>query len=129
MYLNPTMTKRTLDVGNCQPDFQSITTLLTNHFDCQVTQAHAAADALAELKSERYDLVLVNRKLDCDYSDGIDVIREIKADADAADTPVMLITNFPEHQDAAEAAGALRGFGKLEFDAPETLERLRAVLG
>jgi hypothetical protein len=40
----------------------------------------------------------------------------------------MLITNFPEHQDAAVEAGAVRGFGKLEFSMPETLEKLKAVL-
>jgi hypothetical protein len=41
----------------------------------------------------------------------------------------MLITNYAEHQDAAEALGALRGFGKLEFDKPETLARLEPLLG
>ena len=71
--------------------------------------------------------MLVNRKLDADYSDGIEVIRAIKADAATADVPVMLVTNYPEHQDAAVAAGALRGFGKLEFDQPETREKLAAV--
>ena len=40
----------------------------------------------------------------------------------------MLITNFPEHQDAAEALGALRGFGKLEFENPETIARLKVLL-
>jgi hypothetical protein len=40
----------------------------------------------------------------------------------------MLITNYPEHQDAAVEAGAIRGFGKLEFDNPETRETLAAVL-
>ncbi len=31
--------------------------------------------ALAELRGGQFDLVLVNRKLDSDYSDGIEVIR------------------------------------------------------
>jgi CheY-like chemotaxis protein len=93
-----------------------------------VEQAHGAEDALAELHSSAYDLVLVNRKLDCDYSDGIAVIRRIKSQPDVADVPCMLITNYPEHQDAAVEAGAARGFGKLEFSQPETLQRLRSVL-
>ena len=117
-----------LDVGNCQPDHAAITSLLTGHFDCQVTQAHGADDAVAELRSRKYDLVLVNRKLDRDYSDGIDVIREIKAQPGLAGVPCMLITNYPEHQDAAVEAGAVRGFGKLEFSRPATLERLRSAL-
>ena len=52
------------------------------------------------------DLVVVNRKLDMDYSDGIEIIRQIKAEPALAATPVMLITNYPEHQDAAEQLGA-----------------------
>lgn len=122
------MPKRVLDVGNCPPDHSAIASLLTGHFDCAVVQAHGVDDALAELRSGDYDLVLVNRKLDRDYSDGIQVIREIKADAEAAEVPCMLITNYPEHQDAAVEVGAVRGFGKSELDRPETLLRLKDVL-
>jgi CheY-like chemotaxis protein len=102
---------------------------LARHFDCDVVQSHGPADTLELLSSGKFDLVLVNRKLDQDYSDGIDLIRAIKAEPRAAGVPVMLVTNFPEHQDAAQAAGAIRGFGKLEFDDPETREKLAAVLG
>jgi CheY-like chemotaxis protein len=57
------------------------------------------------------------------------VIRSIKSDPNVANIPVMLVTNYAEHQDAAVAAGALRGFGKLEFENRSTIERLAAVLG
>lgn len=120
--------KRVLDVGNCVPDHSAITRFLTTKFHCEVLQAHGAADALDALRSGDVDLVLVNRKLDADYSDGIEVIRQIKADPELADVPTMLITNYPEHQDAAEAIGAIRGFGKLEFEKPETLARLKPIL-
>jgi CheY-like chemotaxis protein len=123
-----TMAKRVLDVGQCGPDHSTIRTYLTRHFDCEIVQAHGSEDALEQLKSARFDLVLVNRKLDADYSDGIEVVRRIKADQEIADVPVMLVTNYPEHQEAAMAAGAIRGFGKLEFEKPETRERLAAVL-
>ena len=123
------MTKRVLDVGQCAPDHATIRAYLARHFDCDVVQSHGPADTLELLSSGKFDLVLVNRKLDQDYSDGIDLIRAIKAEPRAAGVPVMLVTNFPEHQDAAQAAGAIRGFGKLEFDAPETREKLAAVLG
>ena len=72
--------------------------------------------------------MLVNRKLDRDYSDGIDVIRRLKADPRTSHFPLMLITNYTEYQDLATGLGALRGFGKLEYEQPETLARLRAVL-
>jgi CheY-like chemotaxis protein len=120
--------KRILDVGNCQPDHASITRLLKSRVDCEIVQAHGAADALAALRASKFDLVLVNRKLDADYSDGMEVIRQIKADHQVQGVPVMFITNYAEHQDAAEAIGALRGFGKLEFGKPETHAKLDAVL-
>lgn len=120
--------KRILDVGNCSPDHAAITKFMTQHFECEVAQADRAADALAKLREQPFDLVVVNRKLDVDYSDGIEVIKQIKATPDIADVPVMLITNFAEHQDAAIEVGAVRGFGKLEYDQPETLERVKAAL-
>jgi len=123
------MAKRVLDVGNCAPDHASISSFFARNFDCEVVQAHDAADALKHLRSGPFDLVLVNRKLDVDYSDGIEVIRQIKADPETSDVAVMLITNYPEHQEAAVAAGAIRGFGKLEFSKPETRERVAALLG
>jgi CheY-like chemotaxis protein len=122
------MPKRVLDVGQCSPDHATIRSFLTRHFDCDVVQAHGADDTLVQLKSRQFDLVLVNRKLDADYSDGIEIIRRIKADHAIAGVPVMLVTNYPEHQEAAVAAGAIRGFGKLEYDKPETREKLAAVL-
>jgi CheY-like chemotaxis protein len=123
------MRKRVLDVGQCSPDHATIRSYLTRNFDCEVVQTHADEDTLEQLKGGQFDLVLVNRKLDADYSDGIEIIRRIKSDASIATVPVMLVTNYPEHQDAAIAAGAIRGFGKLEYNRRETLERLTEVLG
>jgi CheY-like chemotaxis protein len=123
------MSKRVLDVGNCGPDFGSMSRFLTKNFDVTVDQAHGAEDTLEELRSGDYALVLINRKLDQDYSDGTEILKAIKADAELAATPVMIITNHAEHQDAAVALGAERGFGKLEYGNPETLERLKPFLG
>ncbi len=123
------MKKRVLDVGNCVPDHSAITRFLTKNYDCEVLQADAAVDALATLRKQSVDLITVNRKLDCDYSDGMEVIRQIKADPELKNIPVMLITNYPEHQEAAMAIGAVRGFGKLEYAKPETLQRLQPILG
>ena len=97
------MSKRVLDVGNCGPDFSSIKGFLTNTFDCTIEQAHGLEDTMTALRGIGFDLVLINRKLDRDYSDGIEILREIKADATLKNTPVMLITNYDEHQNAAVA--------------------------
>ncbi len=121
------MTKRVLDVGNCDPDFASIRNFLSSRFDCEVVRAHGPDDTLAKLRQNDYALVLVNRKLDRDYSEGIEIIKIIKADVDLQSVPVMLITNFSEHQDAAVALGAELGFGKLELNS-NTAERLAPIL-
>ncbi|TWU27640.1 response regulator [Bythopirellula polymerisocia] len=123
------MSKHILDVGNCGPDFTSIKRFLTQTFDCTIEQTHGLEDTLAALRGAKFDLVLINRKLDRDYSDGIEILRKIKEDSELKDTPVMLITNFPEHQDAAVELGAERGFGKLELGKPETREKLEPILG
>jgi response regulator RpfG family c-di-GMP phosphodiesterase len=122
------MAKRVLDVGNCEPDHAAIRNYLTRNFDVDIVQVDDAAGATAQLHANSFDLVLVNRKLDIDYSDGIDVIRDLKSNPKTAHVPMMLITNFPDHQEAALEAGAIRGFGKLEFGMPETRDRLAAIL-
>lgn len=122
------MPHRILNVGQCGPDHSSIRSYLTANFDCEVDLADGPEDTLHALGQREYHLVLVNRKLDRDYTDGIEVIRQMKAHPDHAEVPVMLITNYPEHQQAAVEIGALHGFGKLEFHKPETMERLKGVL-
>ena len=42
--------------------------------------------------------------------------------------PVMLVTNYPEHQQQAIAAGAEPGFGKAELASPATLAKLAKFL-
>ena len=81
------------------------------------------------LRGDRYDLVLVNRKLADDSSDGVDLVKQVKTDPQLADTPVMLVSNFPEAQEAAVTAGAEPGFGKAQLDRPDTVEKLARFLG
>lgn len=123
------MPKRVVDVGNCVPDHQAIRSFVTRNFDAIVEAVDDAAGALAALRSGPADLVLVNRKLDIDSSDGLEVIRALRADPVASQVPVMLVTNYPEYQDEALALGAQRGFGKRDLKRAETAEMLRPWLG
>lgn len=122
------MPKRVIDVGNCGPDHSAIRRLIEGNFEAQVVGADDLAGALAQLDKSPADLVLVNRKLDLDYSDGMAIVRHLKADARWSSIPVMLITNYPEHQAEAVAAGAEPGFGKQTLRTSETLEKLRKIL-
>ncbi len=92
-------------------------------------QTHGLEDTLEVLADRPVALITVNRKLDRDYSDGMDVIKGIKADPRFAEIPVMLITNYDEHQQAAMDIGAVRGFGKLAVNHPDTAALLEPYLG
>lgn len=120
--------KRVLDVGNCDLDHGTLTRYLQQHFQVEVVRARLRDEALATLRQQPCDLVLVNRLLDEDGSEGLEVIRQIKADPQLARVPCMLISNFPESQQAAVAAGAEYGFGKKELDMPQTRQRLARFL-
>jgi CheY-like chemotaxis protein len=122
------MSKRVLDVGNCVPDHSAIRTMLERTFSADVLQTHGPSDTLKLLRKEPVDLVLVNRKLDQDYSDGLDIIKSIKADNQLAKLPCMIVSNYPDQQEVAVAAGAEYGFGKKELYADATRERLARFL-
>lgn len=128
LYFN-TMTQRTvLDVGNCGPDHSAIKRMLSSNFDVTVLQSHGADDTLHTLHTRSVDLVLINRKLDQDYSDGVDILKLIKADAKLEAVPVMLVTNMEEYQTSALELGAVPGFGKLSLNSPVTKQRLAEIL-
>jgi CheY-like chemotaxis protein len=117
-----------LDIGNCGPDHASLTRMFRQRYGADMLRADQATDALEILRHQPVDLIVVNRKLDVDYSDGIDVIKQIQADAALKAIPVMLITNYAEHQEAAVAIGAQYGFGKLQLEEPSTHQRLSRIL-
>lgn len=120
------MTKRVLDIGNCGLDHGSIEHMIQTNYDAEVDAARAASDALSLLGQQAYDLVLINRLLDIDGSPGMDVLSLVREQN--ADVPVMLITNFPEYQQAAIDAGAVPGFGKSSIGTAETIELLSTYL-
>lgn len=121
--------KTVLSVGQCGPDHSSISQFLNQHFDVKIVTADLPEDTLDTLQRQPVDLVLINRKLDTDYTDGMVILKAIKADAQLAETPVMIVSNFEDAQQAAVAAGAEYGIGKAELGQPATRERIAAVLG
>lgn len=122
------MTRCVLSVGQCGLDHGSISRLIGANFDVRVDGADDLPETLSQLRAHEYDLVLVNRQLDLDGSDGLDIIRAMKADETLASIPVMLITNYPEYQARAVTLGAEQGFGKSELQSPATKEKLARFL-
>ena len=119
---------RVLDVGQCSPDHFTITNLLSDHFDVRVDRAATVGEALAMMQRQDYRLVLVNRLIDEDGSDGMELIRKSAADERLREMPVMLVSNYDDAQDQAVEAGGLRGFGKSQIGNRETIEQLGELL-
>jgi len=119
---------RVLDVGQCSPDRAGIKSAITRRFDADIDHVMFVDDALEAMRLARYDLVLVNRRIFDDDSDGLELIRRSKADPALAPVPIMMVSNYPEAQQAAIAAGAEPGFGKSQLHEPVTHERLGRFL-
>lgn len=121
--------KKVLSLGQCAADHASLAGLLSRHFNAQVDEADTFAEAESQLRDSHYDLVLVNRVLDRNGTEGLDFIGQIKAHQDFRQLPIMLVSNYQDAQEQAIARGALPGFGKSSLGSTKTLSRLRAVLG
>ena len=73
-------------------------------------------------------VLLVNRVLDGVFPNdsGLDLIQAHLSDEGAS--PALLISNYADAQAAAEAAGAMPGFGKSDLESAATAERIQAAL-
>lgn len=103
--------------------------MLTTTFGATVDSADTLDEALSQVKTNSYDLVLVNRVLDLDGSPGLNLLVMLREEPTVQAPPVMLVSNYPDAQAAAIAAGAEPGFGKSSLHSPATVELLRSYLG
>lgn len=120
---------RVLDVGQCDFDHGNIERMLSGEFGAEVERAAVTEEAFEAVQGGRFDLVLVNRVLDADGASGLDLIRRLQSHEGTRVTPVVLVSNYVEAQDAAVALGARRGFGKGALANLETREQLASLLG
>ena len=121
---------RILDVGQCGFDHSAISGYLADRFGALVERADTQDEVRRMLQSARYDLVLINRVLDLDGSSGLDLLRTLKQAAmtAAGRRPVILVSDYPEAQRAAQELGAVPGFGKASLHSPATYARIKALL-
>ena len=120
---------RVVSIGQCGFDHGQISGLQRREFGVETTAAATLSEAQRAIASAGPALVLVNRKLDIDGGDGLDIIRRLQADEATKDVPVMLVSNYPDAQAEAGTLGAAPGFGKQELSDPATLDKLRPFLG
>ncbi|MDR4509084.1 MAG: hypothetical protein MRJ65_12780 [Candidatus Brocadiaceae bacterium] len=121
------MKKKVLDVGQCDFDHWALKQMVES-FRVKLIRVHSIYDAIEMLRKEPVALVLVNRIIDRDGSEGIRLIEEMQSDAALRTIPVMLISNYEDSQHQAVEKGAVRGFGKKELRSELTREKLSRFL-
>jgi len=122
------MPKKVALVGHCGPDSSYLRMAVGKAGrDIQVLSADDD-DELRRLLEAGVDLLLLNRQLDFgfDEREGVALIRRLGKAYPHVKT--MLVSNYPDAQQAAVQAGALPGFGKREIATPRVPEMIRAAL-
>lgn len=122
------MAHRIVLVGHCGPDSSFLRIAAKRAAPhAEITAAHDAASLKAEIERGA-SLLLINRVLEYgfDTEHGVELIQRVVAQSPAVKT--MLVSNFPEAQAAAVAAGALPGFGKSELNQPHVMRNIAAAL-
>jgi len=120
--------KKVVLVGHCGPDSSYLRIAVSKAGrDVKVLSADDS-DELKRLLDGGVDLVLFNRQLDFgfDEREGIALIRSVHLKYPTVKT--MLVSNYPEAQEAAVRAGALPGFGKRDVSTPRVPDLIRSAL-
>ena len=123
------MPKRVALVGHCGPDASYLRLAVARAVkDAQIVFADDQ-HALNKLIETGVDLVLFNRQLDYGFEtdEGVELIKRLRAKDPSL--KAMLVSNYPEAQQAALQAGAVEGFGKREIGSPKVSELIRTALG
>lgn len=111
--------KNVLDVGNCGFDHQTLRSVLSEHWDVEIKRTTTLNEAIRELDSNPYHLVVVNRILEGDGSSGMDLVKHVVQSQTTQGIPIVLLTNYPEVQEEALQTGASASFGKRDLRSDE----------
>ena len=124
------MPKKVALVGHCGPDASYLRLAVARAVkDAQVVFADDQHTLNKLIDNGGVDLILFNRQLDYGFEtdEGVELIKRLRAKAPSL--KAMLVSNYPEAQQAAVQAGAVEGFGKREIGSPKVSDLLRSALG
>ena len=115
-------------VGHCGADCWALRAAVEEALPGMAVES-ASVTAQLEPFVNSQSLLLINRILDGDLGTvrGLELIGKL---AERPDPPVMiLVSDYADAQEAAEAAGARPGFGKGELGGQRAAQRLRHAAG
>ena len=122
------MARKVALVGHCGPDSTYLRMTIRNAVkDATIVMADDDAE-LRSVLSDGVDLILFNRELGYGFSQPQGVACMQRLHGSDPKLKMMLVSNYPEAQAAAVAAGALPGFGKRELGSKRVVELLREAL-
>ena len=122
------MSKKIVLVGHCGPDC-SFLRMAVSSADRSIKVLMADdADELNQHLQQGVDLLLLNRELGWgfDQTEGVEIVRQLLPRHPGV--KMMLISNYPDAQAEALAAGAVPGFGKREIGSPRVAQLIRSAL-
>ena len=120
------MSKRILLVGHCGVDGPRLKDELSRALPGVEVERINSDDDLRRTVGEGADLLLVNREPVGFEGEGLDLIKQVKGEH--PDCKVMLVSDYPEAQQEAQQAGAMKGFGKSEMGSPALAEHVKQAL-
>lgn len=112
-------------VGHCGPDSWMLKSVVGRALP-GANIAFASDHAATIQAAASANLLLINRVLDGEFEDlsGIALIDTLR-DLPTRRAALMLVSNLPDAQTQAEAAGAAPGFGKSNAGSPLAADRIR----
>ncbi len=120
--------KKVVLVGHCGPDSSYLRMSIMSAIKGVSILAADDDTELSQVLGDHVDLLLFNRELGYGFteSEGVKTIQRLRASN--PNLKMMLVSNYPDSQIAAQAAGALPGFGKRELGTKRVTELLRSAL-
>jgi len=123
------MSKRIVLVGHCGIDGPRLQQELSSALaEAEVVRVNSDEE-LKRACDEGANLLLVNREpvgFDPTSGSGIDLIKQVKTER--PHQKAMLVSDFPDAQEEAVAAGALPGFGKADIGSPKLMRTVEQAL-
>ena len=122
-------TKTVALVGHCGPDSSFLRMAVSGAAPGAKVLMADSEKELDDVLGQSPDLLLFNRVMEVGFAEreGINLMKRVKESH--PDQKVIMVSNFAETQDAAEAAGAMPGFGKRDIGSAKCKQRLGEALG
>jgi DNA-binding NarL/FixJ family response regulator len=122
------MPQRIALIGHCGPDSSYLRLAVSSAAPGVQVISLDDEQSLQKALASGVDLLLINRVLDYGFQEeeGIALIRRLRLSH--PQQKMMLVSNYPEAQTTALAAGATAAFGKRELSSPKVVQLLRDAL-